>query len=333
MTKTKDKVDSAKKKRKSAAVDDDEPPPQAKGVRFQVEERPAKRRFVLPEGFAPVRARCSVDPKEVAAGQQELWLIQLPTSKAMQMLAAAGTLEVDLRTGAVTAPGAPAHPVATVKDREGATYGLVPESTGMARQVVAVCPVGDDAGAAKAVPISRRLTLVRMSGPGGAPASIAEGVAAGMPEDEAAALARLDASLAAMEAARKESAAIMAAEAGTAVTWAAVAAGAVAAPGGAAGAAPQAAGQAAGAPGRGKEKEKQKHKTPATTPVVAAAAVAAATPATGGDGKKDKKDKSEKKDKKEKKDKEKKEKKSEKKEKKAKKDKKDKKKDTDSDSD
>ncbi|PNW86391.1 hypothetical protein CHLRE_02g084600v5 [Chlamydomonas reinhardtii] len=327
MTKTKDKFDSAKKKRKSAAVDDGEAteaPPQGKEVRFQVEERPAKRRFVLPEGFAPVRARCAVDPKEVAAGKQELWLIQLPTIKAMQMLAAAGTLEVDLRTGAVTAPGVPADPVATVQDREGATYGLVPESTGMARQVVAVCPVGDDAGAAQAVPISRRLTLVRMSGPGGAPASIAAGVAAGMAEDEAAALARLDASLAAMEAARKESAAIMAAEAGTDVTWAAVAAGAAAAP--------QAAGQAAAGGAAQKGKEKEKHKTPAATPVAAAAL----TPATGGDAKKDKKekkDKSEKKDKKEKKDKEKKEKKSEKKEKKAKKEKKEKRKDTDSDSD
>lgn len=47
MTKTKDKFDSAKKKRKSAAVDDGEAteaPPQGKEVRFQVEERPAKRR-------------------------------------------------------------------------------------------------------------------------------------------------------------------------------------------------------------------------------------------------------------------------------------------------
>lgn len=41
--------------------------------------------------------------------------------QAMQMLAAAGTLEVDLRTGAVTAPGVPADPVATVQDREGAS--------------------------------------------------------------------------------------------------------------------------------------------------------------------------------------------------------------------
>ncbi|KAG2446724.1 hypothetical protein HYH02_008286 [Chlamydomonas schloesseri] len=328
MTKNKDKTDSTKKKRKSAALDEDttEAPPQAKEVRFQVEERPAKRRFVLPEGFAPVRARCSVDPKEVAAGKQELWLIQLPTSKAMQMLAAAGTLEVDLRTGAVTAPGAPVPPVATVHDREGAKYGLVPETSAMARQVVAVCPLGDEAGAAQAVPVSRRLTLVRMSGPGGAAAPLAAGVAAGMPEDEAAALARLDASLAAMEAARKESATIMAAEAGTDVTWAAVAAGAAAAPAAAAAAAGQAA--APGPAGRGKEKEKEKHKAPAATPV------AAATPATGPDAKKEKKDKSEKKEKKEKKDKEKKEKKSEKKEKKKeKKDKKDKKKDTDSDSD
>ncbi|KAG2494067.1 hypothetical protein HYH03_007710 [Edaphochlamys debaryana] len=322
----KDKDGSSKKRKKSEAAPVGDAAPEAAHagprVRFQEEERPAKRRFAAPEGFAPVEEPCAIDADAVAEGREELWLIQLPSAKALQALAAAGSLEVDLRAGSSA--------VASWKDRDGASMTLLQEAGDVARQLVAVCPTGAAGGAAKAAPVTRRLTLVRAVG---GPAVAAAGVVAGMAEDEAKALSLLDASLAAMDAAARESVATVLAEAGPAAV-------SVLAGFGAGGQTP------AGAPGAG-DKEKRREKkdkegkegrkkdkdksgktpaaTPATTPGPAPAAAAAVTPAAAANGagagagkseKKHKKDRSEKKEHSEKK-----------KEKKEKKDKKEKKKD------
>ncbi len=45
---------------------------------------PPECRVSIPDGFAPVRQPCVIDPEEVEAGRQELWLIQLPTAKVGQ---------------------------------------------------------------------------------------------------------------------------------------------------------------------------------------------------------------------------------------------------------
>ncbi|GLI59794.1 hypothetical protein VaNZ11_001758 [Volvox africanus] len=171
-------------------------------VRFQVEERPEKRRLVIPEDFTPVRQSCVVNPGAVASGQQELWLIQLPNLAALQNLAATGSIEVDSSIlQLVGHSSASIGSLPSFQCHDGLSYKLVPEVNSVAKQLITICPMENEEGEAQAVSVSRRLTLVRDQAP---PET---GSTAGEPEDVEAALARLDASLAAMGAARREAAA------------------------------------------------------------------------------------------------------------------------------
>ncbi|GIL53137.1 hypothetical protein Vafri_8815 [Volvox africanus] len=176
-------------------------------VRFQVEERPEKRRLVIPDDFTLVRQSCVVNPGAVASGQQELWLIQLPNLAALQNLAATGSIEVDssiLRSVGLSSASIGSLP--SFQCHDGLSYKLVPEVNTVAKQLITICPMENEEGEAQAISVSRRLTLVRDLVP---PET---GSTAGEPEDVQAALARLDASLAAMGVARREVAAANATE-------------------------------------------------------------------------------------------------------------------------
>ncbi|GIM06965.1 hypothetical protein Vretimale_11188, partial [Volvox reticuliferus] len=131
--------------------------------------------------------------------------------QALQNLAATGSIEVDssiLRSSAAAvAPlSASIGSLPSFQCHDGLSYKLVPEVTGVAKQLVTICPMQDEEGAAQALSVSRRLTLV-LDLP-----TPEVGSTAGEPEDVEAALARLDASLAAMGAARREAAALDAVE-------------------------------------------------------------------------------------------------------------------------